>query len=169
MRAQFQNNSIGKKLGIIEAAIVLLLMSIFAFFIVHFTTGILKRNMEQDLKRQALSARNIVEVYGGDVKVSTDRLANVFVAYFAERFSIEPGKKVRIGEVDTPLLKCGDKVLNLNFEEVDRFSKMTGGVATVFARSGDDFVRITTSLKKENGSRAVGTLLGQQHPGYAAL
>ena len=42
-----------------------------------------------------------------------------------------------------------------NFSAVDKFSQITGGVATVFSRKDDDFVRITTSLKKENGERAL--------------
>ncbi|MCS6810734.1 MAG: methyl-accepting chemotaxis protein, partial [Tepidimonas sp.] len=45
----------------------------------------------------------------------------------------------------------------------------SGGVATVFQREGQDFRRITTSVTKEDGSRAVGTLLGTQHPAYAAV
>ena len=33
-------------------------------------------------------------------------------------------------------------------------------------RKGDDFERITTSLKKENGERALGTTLGETHPAH---
>jgi len=62
----------------------------------------------------------------------------------------------------------GDK-LNGNFEQVDKFAAQTGGVATIFAAQGDDFLRVTTSLKKENGERAMGTLLGKAHPAYATL
>ncbi len=39
----------------------------------------------------------------------------------------------------------------------------------MFAAAGDDFVRVTTSVKKEDGSRAVGTFLGKQHPAHALL
>ena len=56
-----------------------------------------------------------------------------------------------------------------NFTAVDKFTQFTGGVATVFSRKGDDFLRITTSLKKENGERALGTLLGKTHPAFAGL
>ncbi|WP_162911106.1 Cache 3/Cache 2 fusion domain-containing protein, partial [Azohydromonas sediminis] len=53
---------------------------------------------------------------------------------------------------------------------VDRFAiDHAGGVATVFVKQGDDFRRITTSLKKENGERAVGTLLDRKHPAYEPL
>jgi methyl-accepting chemotaxis protein len=60
--------------------------------------------------------------------------------------------------------------LNDNTTAVDRFAQeFAGGTATVFVKQGEDFRRITTSLKKQDGQRAVGTLLDRQHPGYAAL
>jgi methyl-accepting chemotaxis protein-2 (aspartate sensor receptor) len=53
-----------------------------------------------------------------------------------------------------------------DFSAVDKFNKETGGVATVFVRKGDDFERVTTSLKKQDGERALGTLLDHNHPAY---
>ncbi|OWQ93609.1 hypothetical protein CDN99_03885 [Roseateles aquatilis] len=60
--------------------------------------------------------------------------------------------------------------LNGNFDAVDRFTQRTGGAATIFARKGtDDFVRITTSVKKEDGNRAVGTTLARDGAAYARI
>ncbi len=64
------------------------------------------------------------------------------------------------------LLKLNGNALNNDFKEVDQFAVNIGGVATVFMRKGDDFERITTSLKKANGERAMGTLLDRKHPAY---
>ena len=50
---------------------------------------------------------------------------------------------------------AGDRVLNNFFEPVDRVKELVGGTATVFM--GDE--RITTNVKKPDGSRAVGTKL----------
>ena len=66
-------------------------------------------------------------------------------------------------------LRIGSEKLNGNFAQVDNFTTTTGGVATVFAAKGDDFQRITTSLKNTEGARAMGTLMGKQHPAYAAV
>jgi methyl-accepting chemotaxis protein len=57
----------------------------------------------------------------------------------------------------------------LSFLFVDHFSITTKTACTVFVRSGDDFIRIASSLKKEDGSRAVGTLLDRTHPAYQGL
>lgn len=60
--------------------------------------------------------------------------------------------------------------VNGDFEVVDRFSAdAKGAVATIFARTGDDFIRVTTSLKKQDGERAFKTLLDRKHPAYALM
>jgi methyl-accepting chemotaxis protein len=56
--------------------------------------------------------------------------------------------------------------LALSQDAIDRFTGVTGAVATLFVRQGDDFQRVSTSLRKEDGSRAVGTMLDHNHPGY---
>ncbi|PPS64837.1 hypothetical protein CRX72_05635 [Pantoea sp. BRM17] len=63
------------------------------------------------------------------------------------------------GELSTPVLRAGLKTLNLDQLAVDDFFERTGAVTTIFVRDGDDYVRIATSLKKEDGSRAIGTRL----------
>ena len=50
-------------------------------------------------------------------------------------------------------------LVNEDYSPVDKFTKETGGIATVFARKGDDFVRVTTSAKNAQGQRNMGTLL----------
>src|SRR5450830_1433322 len=88
---------------------------------------------------------------------------------FTEKFSLDTSRTVQIGDKATPVLRNGTTDLNLDFSIPDRFTAQTGVTATIFAKTGDDFVRISTSVKKENGERAVGTLLDRAHPGYAAL
>lgn len=53
--------------------------------------------------------------------------------------------------------------------ELDEFTQSTGSVATIFVRSGAEFVRVATTLTKEDGSRAIGTTIDHQHPAYAKL
>ncbi|WP_308296393.1 methyl-accepting chemotaxis protein [Rhizobacter sp. J219] len=66
-------------------------------------------------------------------------------------------------------LRGASGVLNGNTDAVDRFERETTGVATVFARRGNDFVRITTSVKDQSGARVVGTVLDRSGVAYAAV
>jgi len=85
------------------------------------------------------------------------------------RFSIDERESLVVGTENTPVLRNGAEVLNLNFGAIDSFSAATGGSATIFVQRGKDFVRISTSVKKENGERAIGTLLDHAHAGYRDL
>ncbi|HKK71709.1 MAG TPA: Cache 3/Cache 2 fusion domain-containing protein [Candidatus Krumholzibacteria bacterium] len=64
-------------------------------------------------------------------------------------------------------LYFGDAVVNEEFSLVDATTDLVGGTATLFARTGDDFVRVSTNVQKDDGSRAIGTKLnpeGKAHP-----
>ena len=66
-------------------------------------------------------------------------------------------------------LRSFGALVNEDYSAVDKFANETGGVATVFARKGDDFVRITTSVKDAQGQRQQGTPLDRADPAYAAV
>lgn len=76
----------------------------------------------------------------------------------------------RLMDVFLSMNPKGSNAIRPDIEVCDRFTAMTGGsVATIFKKEGDDFRRIATSLTKEDGTRAVGTFLGKNHPGYRYL
>jgi hypothetical protein len=54
-------------------------------------------------------------------------------------------------------------------EVVDAVVKKHGGAATLFVKSGDQYVRAATTVKKEDGSSAVGTALDANSPAIAKL
>src|SRR5439155_25525944 len=93
----------------------------------------------------------------------------IFGAGFEGEFGLDAGHTVTVGAREVPMLTSGGKPLNLDFTLPDRFTRETSGNATIFVASGDDFVRISTSVKKENGERAVGTALDHTSPAYAAV
>jgi methyl-accepting chemotaxis protein len=49
---------------------------------------------------------------------------------------------------------------------VDRISKRFSSTATIFVRDGNDFTRIVTTVKKDDGTRADGTKLGADSKAY---
>jgi methyl-accepting chemotaxis protein len=100
------------------------------------------------------------EAFDTTSREMVERLFTVFKREFHTTFDHDPA---------TGDLKNYGVSLTDNFSIVDQFMLYTGGVATVFGRKDGDFVRISTSLKKENGERALGTTLGKSHPAFAGL
>ena len=97
------------------------------------------------------------------------RFASLFASSFPAPFTLDHEHQITIGAESTPTLRNGRNVLNLDFSIPDRFSSEHGVGATIFVKRGTDFIRVSTSVKKENGERAVGTLLDHAHAGYRDL
>jgi hypothetical protein len=68
-----------------------------------------------------------------------------------------------------PALYFGDKEMDNNFAMIDEVQKEMGGTATLFVKSGEEFVRVATNVKKEDGSRAIGTVLDPKGKAIAAI
>jgi hypothetical protein len=68
-----------------------------------------------------------------------------------------------------PAIYFGESKMNNNFDLVDEVQKEKGGTATIFVKSGSDFVRVATNVKKDDGSRAIGTVLDPKGKAIAAI
>jgi hypothetical protein len=67
-----------------------------------------------------------------------------------------------VGGKDAPTLYFGTTKINNNFEVVDAIGKEDGKgmTATLFVKEGDEYIRVSTSVPKPDGSgRAIGTVL----------
>ena len=95
--------------------------------------------------------------------------AHLLASEYADGFALDTEAMVDVAGKPVPTLSNGGKPVNLDFSIPDHFTRLTGGSATVFAASGDDFVRVSTSLKNEKGERAVGTVLDRTSAAYARL
>jgi methyl-accepting chemotaxis protein len=124
---------------------------------------------EEHLASEARLMADQLNTFHGTLRESTQRLSGLFDKRFSAGLSVHPDEPVAVAGVQAPTLRLGSEVLNNNFKEVDEFRQTTAGVATVFVRSGDDFIRVSTSLTKQDGSRAIGTLLDRAGPAYAPV
>ena len=58
-----------------------------------------------------------------------------------------------------PAVFFGVTRMNNDFTLVDEVVKEAGGTATIFVKSGADYVRVATNVMRDDGSRAIGTIL----------
>jgi hypothetical protein len=67
---------------------------------------------------------------------------------------------VTVGDKEVPAIYFGGtKMGPHSYDLVDGVVNKAGGTATIFVKSGDQYVRVTTNVKKDDGSRATGTIL----------
>jgi methyl-accepting chemotaxis protein-2 (aspartate sensor receptor) len=103
------------------------------------------------------------------LKIQVGRYMKLLAGHFPEPFTRNELDLVDSFGTRAPSLFSGNELLNLNHREIDRFTAGTQATATLFVASGEDFVRIATSVKNQNGERVVGTMLDRSHPGYPSL
>ena len=126
------------------------------------------RLSRDDATQSAAQVRTLVQTFDETAQEQAKRDFASFKARFSGKFALTeaPGTDGKPEAV----LSYQDTALNGDFEAMDRYTKDSlGSVATIFARTGDDFIRVTTSVKKQDGARAFKTLLDRQHPAYALM
>ncbi len=140
----FNNLSLSRKIFVLSVLSILVVYSVVALVIYFQTKSKIEHYNIEALKREVALIKEQLAVFDESAKDSAEKFMKIFL-------SMAPGIKP-------------------NNDVCDRFTAMTGGsVATIFEKKGDDFLRIATSLKKEDGSRAVGTTLDRNHPAYPLL
>ncbi|CAB3649571.1 hypothetical protein LMG22037_00906 [Paraburkholderia phenoliruptrix] len=161
--------SVGARLAVLSCVLVAL---IFASFTWALTRSAGKQVSDQVFECIAEKDRSIaamITLFDKALSAEVDRSTSLFASFLPTTYTLDETQKIDVNGVATPVFKAGDKVLNMDFSIPDQFLERSGAVATIFARTGDDFVRVTTSLKKQDGSRAIGTLLDRNGPAYALL
>ncbi len=163
------------QLRIGQKLVIALILSLVLSFVAAGLTIALKaekhanetaENIAAGVNAQALS---LVETFATELEITSARLLGGVKLGYPNTFRLDDKVRIRVGDRDTPALYHGASVVNNEVTWLDRYYAETKTVATFFARDGEDFIRVTTSLKTESGNRAVGTVLDRSHPAYARL
>ncbi|WP_249678465.1 methyl-accepting chemotaxis protein [Pseudomonas abieticivorans] len=160
---------IASQLGVALTVILAVVISGSTIFALRSLDSANLATRQEHLASEARLMADQLSTFHGTLRDSTQRLSGLFDKRFTSGLSLRADEQIAVAGMQTPGLYLAGNALNNNFREVDDFRQMTAGVATVFVRKGDDFVRISTSLSKQDGTRAIGTLLDHQHPAYQRL
>jgi methyl-accepting chemotaxis protein-2 (aspartate sensor receptor) len=165
----FADWSVGSKITTFTFALVGAILAALLFTLSWTTSSMLHARAVDKMQGELRSLVNAVELFNKALSNQTVSYGRIFATGFEGGFTLDAAHTVKIGERNVPTLENDGKPVNLDFSHPDLFTRQTGGNATIFVLDGDDFVRISTSVKKENGERAVGTVLDRASPAYAAL
>ncbi|RMS73886.1 methyl-accepting chemotaxis protein [Pseudomonas savastanoi] len=160
---------IASQLGIALAVILAVVISGSTLFALRSLDASNLVIREEHMSSEARLLADQLSTFHSTLRDSTQRLSGLFEKRFAGGLNLQPDKPVTVAGTSTPGLFLRDTALNNDSAEVDEFRSMTAGVATIFVRSGDDFVRISTSLSKQDGTRAIGTVLDRKGAAYERL
>ena len=166
-RMQWRDLSLAFKLPLSVFVVVGLVFLAFVLAVGYSLMRSVEDRASAEVADKTRLIANLVDASDKDLRNRAAGLAKAFQNRLQGRFELDPSV-TEVNGKPAPTLKLDGKTLNMNFEVADQFTQATGAVATVFAKTGDDFIRVTTSLKTDKGERAIGTLLDRAHPGYKA-
>ncbi|QCR37769.1 methyl-accepting chemotaxis protein [Nissabacter sp. SGAir0207] len=158
----FRRWGLGVKLSVLASVTFAVIFLLFTLSLTRTAGNQLKDLTLSDMENQVTGVEDMITMYDASLTSEVSSYTQLFASFIPTRFSLQSqeGKTV---------MKSGDIVLNDNTAIPEDFLSRTGAISTLFMREGDDFLRITTSLKKEDGSRAMGTRLDRQSGAYRAV
>lgn len=165
----FKNLNVKNKITLISFGLILLGFSLSSYIVSTFSYNKMLKSLNENLFTQVNLVKDVLDAYNTSAKENADKTASLFVN-MAGNVEIDTSNLIKVGEHNVPALKSDGIIQNNQFDIVDTFTKYTNGsVATYFVRQDDDFIRISTSLKKQDGNRAIATKLDRKHPAYEKL
>ncbi|CAJ3289734.1 methyl-accepting chemotaxis protein [Burkholderia pseudomallei] len=161
--------SVGARLAALSSTLFALLFAAFVWALTHAASGQIADQVHARIDEKDRSIAAMIALFDEALTAEANRAMTLFASFLPAGYALDAARTIDVAGVATPALTAGGQTLNLDFSIPDQFLQKSGAIATIFARRGDDFVRVTTSLKKQDGSRAIGTLLDRKGPAYAPL
>lgn len=155
---------LAKKLPAIAAAILATAIVLAVGAFAHALRAGLEALEMEHLQREVRLIVDGIASFNESVEAATRTIGRVFAADYDGPFSLSTD-----GGTAVPVLRSGERVVNGDHAPSDRLLGKTGAGSSVFVRKGDEFVRVVTSAKNEQGERAVGTTLAATHPALGRL
>ncbi|WP_039028449.1 methyl-accepting chemotaxis protein [Leclercia adecarboxylata] len=165
----FRRAGLGTKLSLLTGLSVATLFLLFTFLLSYNTSQKLESLAIEDLHNQSTGVVDMVQMFNTSLTEEVESYTRLFTTFLPQPLNLDASQTRAINGQNVPLLKGGETELHENNATPDDFLNRTGAISTLFVRSGDDFVRVATSLRKENGDRAIGTVLDRASPAWAVV
>ncbi|MDF2153815.1 methyl-accepting chemotaxis protein [Vibrio sp. CAU 1672] len=168
MIEKYKNLSVGFQLRLVITLCLLVAFTSIASLVYRNASEVL---LESTLKEHQSKVESMAKTIAGqfDAYLHTAEVLSSTLqhAYLAD-VSVAQKTVTFMGRQVQDITLHGNSLIN-DTKLVDGFTRDTGAIVTLFAPVGNDFIRVSTSLQNPQGQRVVGTMLGQNHPGYQKL
>ncbi|MET3139610.1 methyl-accepting chemotaxis protein [Undibacterium sp. GrIS 1.2] len=158
--------NIGARLALFMFIIVGATLVTLIALINYSTNQQIEQRTALDVTDKTKMVADMLNIFDAGLRSQVSVDAKIFEGSFKGAVGLDPSRSIDVAGTATPVLKSGDGDLNGNFPVLDQFTSLSGAIATLFVKKDNDFIRVSTTLKKENGERAVGTVLDHTNPAF---
>lgn len=160
--------SVQRKFMLTLTGLVLLAM-LGSIVVISFTKyQEIQSSVNTDKDRLNREITNILTITDSLLSQQVQSSMKLFRQRIAALGPVSQGETLSFGTQQVPDLLLGSEGQGNKYQLVDDLTSIMGGTATIFSRTGDDFVRISTNVVTDTG-RATGTLLAPTGAAMAAI
>jgi PAS domain-containing protein len=160
---------IGTKLVTVVLVAVTAALGTLAWVISGSAREIMDRKALETLRIELRMTVDMLSSYDERLVKEVESLTSVLASEYPAHLDLDAGSRMTVGTRSVPTFTNNGRPYVIDESNVDAFLRKTGAIATVFVLDGDEFVRVTTSLRDAKGARAVGTVLAKDSPAMASL
>ncbi len=154
------NRSVARRVTFLAIALVALVLLLVGLAMAELTERSTRALVVRSVGDTAQSVAQSLDAADATNRELVQRTMKGFQRYFEATMELDES---------TGELRSFGALVNEDHGPVDKFASETGGIATVFARKGQDFIGITTSVKNAQGERQQGTALARSDAAYARV
>lgn len=159
----WRSQGLGTKLAITNFFWVTSILGLLVLTIAWGVSQSLQAKMRAEMEQGVQILLRFIESNDKDLRLRTQ--------FLSERLRESLQGELELAHVDGhPTLLLNGEVLNGSNARLEGFTHTTGAVATLFAlQDNGDYLRVSTTLRNEQGQAAIGTVLERSHPAFAAI
>jgi len=163
-----KNLNLGTKTTVFLASALSILLIGMNIFTASYTHDIITNKVNNQLEQRLDEIHTTITIYDDLIKDTASDLHKAFKSQFND-FKIDKNRQIDVNNVITNTLISNNIVLNNNKDFVDNYTKLQGSIGSIFIKEGDEFISISTSMKKPDGTRPLGSTIKKGSPAYNSL
>lgn len=161
-----QGKSLGFKLALTNFALTAALTGALVGAIGYAVSTAIEQSEKEDLLSRSEIMMDMIQASDKDLRTRAQHYSKAFRQNLNGEIALVPDFWVDLAGHQTPAMLINGNLINGQTHLVDSMASMTGARFTVFAKQGDEFYRVSTSLLDDKGARSVGTKLDKSTPAY---
>ena len=142
--------SVARRVTLLAIALVAVVLVLVGWAIAALTSSSTRAQVVRSVGDTTQSVAQSLDAADATNRELVQGAMKGFQRYFEPTMQLDEGAEE---------LRSYGALVNEDYGSVDKFANETGGIASVYMRKGDGFVRITTSLKGPDGKRPLGQML----------
>lgn len=170
--------SIQHKFMSIIAGFILVITVLCLVLVASLRQQEIREELDQQIAQQSREVLTALQLTDSQLTARVQSSIKLLLHRIKQQGAVSSGSNTQVGQESVPDLLIGNQPQANQFQLVDDLTDIMGGTATLFSRTGDRFIRVSTNVQTENG-RATGTELApagaaakailQQQPFYGAV